>query len=129
MSHEVMHLHEPPAKPPVATGEGVQLTAVAIAHLKEAIAKEKLAPGAGVRLAVTGGGCSGLSYNMSFESEAHEDDHVVEFDGVKVFVDAASEPYLAGTTVDYVVGLHKEGFKFSNPKASRTCGCGESFAV
>lgn len=129
MSQEVMHLHEPHAEPPVASGEGVQLTAVAVTRLKEAMAKENLASGTGVRFAVSGGGCSGLSYNMSFETEAREDDRVLEFDGVKVYVDAASEPYLSGTTVDYVVGLHKEGFKFSNPKASRTCGCGESFAV
>jgi iron-sulfur cluster assembly protein len=124
MAHE--HAH---AAPPADTGGGVQLTAAAIERIKDAISKENLGDDSGVRLAVAGGGCSGLSYAMSFEREAREDDRVLEFGGVRVFVDEASAAYLAGTTVDYVVGLHKEGFKFVNPKASRTCGCGESFAV
>jgi iron-sulfur cluster assembly protein len=128
MAHEHAHAHAPEA-PPVDTGEGVQLTAAAVERIKEAIQKENLGAEFGVRFAVTGGGCSGLSYSMSFDREAREDDRVLQFDGVRVFVDEASAPYLAGTTVDYVVGLHKEGFKFLNPKASRTCGCGESFSV
>ena len=122
------HEHAQPA-PPADSAEAVQLTAAAVERIKEAIQKENLGADYGVRFAVTGGGCSGLSYAMNFEREARADDRVLEFDGVRVFVDEASAPYLAGTTVDYVVGLHKEGFKFLNPKASRTCGCGESFAV
>jgi iron-sulfur cluster assembly protein len=128
MPHDHAHAHES-APAPAAEGEGVQLTATAVERIKEAIAKENLGAGCGIRLAVAGGGCSGMSYAMSFESEARPDDRVLEFDGVRVFVDEASAPYLAGTTVDYVVGLHKEGFKFVNPRATRTCGCGESFAV
>jgi iron-sulfur cluster assembly protein len=130
MAHAHEHAH-PAAAPSsiVATTEGVQLTASAVERIKEAMQKENLGADFGVRFAVTGGGCSGLSYSMSFERDARDDDRVLEFDGVRVFVDEASAPYLAGTTVDYVVGLHKEGFKFLNPKASRTCGCGESFAV
>jgi len=66
---------------------------------------------------------------MGFENQARPDDTVLEQDGLKLFVDPHSVPYLAGVTIDYVVGLHKEGFKFENPKATRTCGCGESFGV
>ena len=120
------HAHDPA---PPADAEPLQLTATAVERIKETLAKENLGAEFGIRLAVTGGGCSGMSYAMNFESEARPDDRVLEFDGVRVFVDEASAPYLAGTTVDYVVGLHKEGFKFVNPKATRTCGCGESFAV
>lgn len=127
MAHEAIHAHAP--TPTSAPQGGIEITPLAITRLKEAIGRESLAPGTGVRFAVTGGGCSGLSYAMTFEQEAREDDQVLEVGGVRIFVDAASLPYLEGTVVDYVVGLHKEGFKFSNPKAARTCGCGESFAV
>jgi len=82
-----------------------------------------------VLVGVVGGGCSGFSYTMSFDKEQKADDRVVEVDGVRVLVDAASLEYLAGTTLDYVSGLHGSGFKFVNPKATRTCGCGESFGV
>jgi iron-sulfur cluster assembly protein len=126
MAHEHAHDHAPA---PVAEGEPLQLTATAVERIKETLAKENLGAGFGIRLAVTGGGCSGMSYAMNFERDARPDDRVLEFDGVRVFIDEASAPYLAGTTVDYVIGLHKEGFKFVNPKATRTCGCGESFAV
>ena len=126
MAHEAVHTHDVQAPAPQS---GIEITPIAIARLKESIARESLAPGTGVRFAVTGGGCSGLSYAMNFEQEARDDDRVLEVEGVKIFVDAASLPYLEGTVVDYVTGLHKEGFKFVNPKAARTCGCGESFAV
>lgn len=123
------HAHEDAHAPAATPNGGIEVTPIALERLKDAIARENLAPGTGVRFAVTGGGCSGLSYAMNFEHEAREDDRVLELGGVRIFVDAASLPYLEGTVVDYVVGLHKEGFKFVNPKAARTCGCGESFAV
>lgn len=129
MAHDHAHAHDHAAAPAPAAEESVQLTSTAVDRIKEAIAKENLGPGVGIRLGVAGGGCSGMSYEMSFEREARPDDRVYEFGGVKVFVDEASAGYLAGTTVDYVVGLHKEGFKFVNPRATRTCGCGESFSV
>ena len=83
---------------------------------------------AGLRLAVKGGGCSGLSYDMAFD-KAKPGDHQFTFDRLKVFVDPKSFLYLDGMTFDYSDGLKDKGFKFINPNASKTCGCGESFSV
>jgi iron-sulfur cluster assembly protein len=116
-------LHEPPA------GGLLQLTEVAIERFRRVMEQERLGAGYGVRISVNSGGCSGMSYSMGFENEARADDTVLEQGGLKLFIDRQSAPYLEGVTVDYVVGLHKEGFKFLNPKATRTCGCGESFGV
>jgi iron-sulfur cluster insertion protein len=85
--------------------------------------------GCGLRVGVVGGGCSGFQYNLSFEEQAGPDDTVFEQGGVTVFVDQASQPHLQGMTLDYVTGLHGAGFKFLNPNATRTCGCGSSFAT
>lgn len=105
----------------------VYMTQEAIAEVKRMIAKEKRA-GLGLRVGVKGGGCSGLSYFLDF-AEKKEKDNEFEYDGVKVFVDPKSDLYLAGTTVDYVDTLQEKGFRFVNPNASKTCGCGESFSV
>lgn len=125
-------MHEPHAHAQIqASGEppGMELTDVAVDRFRKVMEQEGLGPDHGVRIAVNSGGCSGMSYSMSFESQARPDDTVIERDGLRLYVDRQSAPYLEGVTVDYVVGLHKEGFKFINPKATRTCGCGESFAV
>lgn len=82
-----------------------------------------------VRVSVAGGGCSGLSYKLSFDKEQKDGDQIFEKDDVKVAVDMKSYLYLHGTTLDFSDGLNGKGFQFSNPNASRTCGCGESFAV
>lgn len=82
----------------------------------------------GIRLAVKGGGCSGLSYHLDYD-EAKERDHVIEHNGLKVLVDRKSAIYLKGMTLDFNDGLNSRGFKFINPNASNTCGCGESFSV
>lgn len=82
-----------------------------------------------VRVAVKGGGCSGLMYDLNFASESQPGDMVFEDKGVKVMVDRKSLLYLAGTELQYSGGLNGKGFVFHNPNASRTCGCGESFAV
>src|SRR5262245_32982536 len=87
------------------------------------------AQGSGLRVGVVGGGCSGFQYNLSFEPEPRADDTVIEQSGVRIFVDQASQPHLQGMTLDYVTGLHGAGFKFINPNATRTCGCGSSFAT
>lgn len=110
-----------------ANAESVILTPKAIEMVKTAIKEEGLAPGHGLRIAVRGGGCSGLEYALDFTDAARMDDTVLEFDGLKVFVDMASLSYLKGTTIDYVAGLNGTGFKFLNPNAKRTCGCGSSF--
>lgn len=82
-----------------------------------------------VRVGVESGGCSGLSYRLTFDNALGEGDKVFEDNGVKVVVDRKSVLYLAGTELDYSGGLNGKGFTFNNPNASRTCGCGESFAV
>ena len=82
-----------------------------------------------VRVGVTSGGCSGLSYKLSFDKEVSEDDKVFEDNGVKIAVDKKSFLYLVGTTLEYSGGLNGKGFYFENPNASRTCGCGESFSL
>jgi iron-sulfur cluster assembly protein len=82
-----------------------------------------------IRVGVESGGCSGLSYKLSFDTVSRPDDQVFEDKGVKVVVDKKSVLYLIGTELDYSGGLNGKGFVFSNPNASRTCGCGESFAV
>ena len=82
-----------------------------------------------VRVSVTSGGCSGLSYKMDFDNEPKPNDQVFEDNGVKVVTDLKSFLYLFNTTLEFSGGLNGKGFQFSNPNASRTCGCGESFAV
>ena len=82
-----------------------------------------------VRVGVTSGGCSGLSYNLDFDSEVLSTDKVFEHNGISLLVDNKSYLYLVGTTLTYSGGLNGKGFVFENPNASRTCGCGESFAV
>jgi iron-sulfur cluster assembly protein len=82
-----------------------------------------------VRVGVVGGGCSGLSYKLDFDNEVKAMDQVFEDNSVKVVTDLKSFLYLVNTTLDFSDGLNGKGFYFSNPNASRTCGCGESFAV
>jgi iron-sulfur cluster assembly accessory protein len=107
---------------------GVNLTPKAIERVKRMLVKEGNGPDFGLRVGVTGGGCSGFQYALSLDG-FKEDDIVKDFDGLKVYVDAISLPYIAGTTLDYVEGLHNAGFRFDNPRASRTCGCGSSFSA
>ncbi|GAB3222027.1 iron-sulfur cluster assembly accessory protein [Algoriphagus aestuariicola] len=82
-----------------------------------------------VRVSVKGGGCSGLMYDLGFDANIVETDHVFEDKGVKILVDRKSLLYLAGTVLEFSDGLNGKGFQFINPNASRTCGCGESFSV
>lgn len=82
-----------------------------------------------VRVSVKGGGCSGLMYDLSFDDKIEEKDEIFEDKDIKILVDKKSILYLFGTTLDFSGGLNGKGFQFINPNASRTCGCGESFAV
>lgn len=82
-----------------------------------------------IRVGVEGGGCSGLSYKLEFDNIMKDGDQVFEDRGIKIVVDKKSFLYLVGTELDYSGGLNGKGFVFNNPNASRTCGCGESFAV
>ncbi|MBS1689289.1 MAG: iron-sulfur cluster assembly accessory protein [Bacteroidetes bacterium] len=82
-----------------------------------------------LRVSVVGGGCSGLSYKLDFDNESQPNDQVFEDNGVKLVTDLKSFLYLCDTTLDFSDGLNGKGFHFINPNASRSCGCGESFAV
>lgn len=82
-----------------------------------------------LRVGVKGGGCSGLSYELGFDNIPQDGDNVVEDNGVKIVIDKKSFLYLFGTELDFSDGLNGKGFQFINPNASRTCGCGESFAI
>jgi iron-sulfur cluster assembly protein len=107
----------------------VQLTDTAVSKVKEILAQQTPQP-AGLRVAVVGGGCSGFSYHMAFESQVNEtSDNVYEFGGLKVLVDQMSEMYLEGVSIDYIETLEGSGFKFNNPNVKSTCGCGSSFTV
>ena len=83
----------------------------------------------GLRVRVIGGGCSGFTYDLFFEDETTDLDQVFESSGIRVFIDMMSYQYLEGTDIDYVEGLHGAGFKFVNPNAKSTCGCGSSFSA
>jgi iron-sulfur cluster insertion protein len=83
----------------------------------------------GLRVFVSGGGCQGFQYGMSFEEKANEDDQVLEYHGVKLIVDPQSSMLLHEAVVDYVEGLEGAGFAIKNPKAKSTCGCGSSFSA
>jgi iron-sulfur cluster assembly protein len=82
-----------------------------------------------IRVGVDGGGCSGLSYKLEFDNQIKEGDKVFEDKGVQIVCDRKSFLYLVGTELDFSDGLNGKGFQFHNPNATRTCGCGESFAV
>lgn len=113
---------EPPAGP-------IRLTPKAVQMVKISREQEGIEASYGLRVAVRGGGCSGFEYALDFENEPRDNDHVLDYDGLQVFVDALSARYLEGTEIDYVLGMQGAGFKFNNPKAVGSCGCGSSFAV
>jgi iron-sulfur cluster assembly accessory protein len=120
------------APAPAATDLGMDnfivLTDKAVEMVKDAMQREGLA-GYGIRVGVMGGGCAGFQYSMDFEQSAKEGDITLEQNGVKLYVDSMSSMYLQGVTIDYVVGLQGAGFKFNNPNAKNTCGCGSSFST
>ena len=93
------------------------------------IIKNENKEGWGLRVGVKSGGCSGLSYYMEFKEKPLANDHILEFGDVKLFVDVFSVMYLNGSELDFSDGLNGTGFKWSNPNATRTCGCGESFSA
>jgi iron-sulfur cluster assembly protein len=112
-----------------AAAGGLQLTERAIKRVRIAMAKEGVSPEeGGLRLGVMGGGCSGLSYSIKFDTRPRERDRIYDFDGVRVFVDPKSFLYLHGMTLDYEETLMRQGFNFINPNSTRSCGCGSSFS-
>jgi iron-sulfur cluster assembly accessory protein len=108
---------------------GLALTKKAEKKVKEILSQQPESY-AGLRIQVVAGGCSGFQYRMRFDANYNDQaDAIFEFDGLKVFVDKTSLLYMDGVEVDYVERLHDAGFKFSNPNASGSCGCGSSFSV
>ena len=108
--------------------EPITLTDAAVAKVAELIAGEATDEVLALRVAVKPGGCSGFNYDMYFDSEFADDDIVREFDNVKVVVDSASAELLNGSTLEYSDSLQGAGFHITNPNATRTCGCGNSFS-
>jgi iron-sulfur cluster assembly protein len=125
-------LSEPSQQPAAAHAppvQGVHVTERAVKRIRTAMAKEGVsATEGGLRLGVMGGGCSGLSYSIKFDTQPRERDRIFEFDDVRVFVDPKSFLYLNGMTLDYEETLMRQGFNFINPNSTRSCGCGSSFS-
>lgn len=103
----------------------------ALNHILQLMVESGITPDThNLRVGVKGGGCSGLSYTMDFDDKIEDTDEVIEVDGgLKVVIDRKSVLYLFGTELNYSDGLNGKGFQWENPNASRTCGCGESFAL
>ena len=115
---------------PAAPVKGIQVTDTAIAKIRGAMAKEGISPDeGGLRLGVQGGGCSGLSYNIRFDTQPRERDRIFQFEDVRVFVDPKSFIYLHGMILDYQETLMQQGFVFVNPNSKKSCGCGSSFSA
>ena len=120
----------PTVDPQPAAAQGVHVTPNAVKRIRVILAKEGIAPEeGGLRLGVKGGGCSGLSYAIAFDTHPRERARIFTFDGVRVFVDPKSFVYLSGMTLDYEETLMRQGFNFINPNSTRSCGCGTSFSV
>jgi iron-sulfur cluster assembly protein len=110
--------------------KGIQVTERALKRIRVAMAKEGVSPTeGGLRLGIQGGGCSGLSYNIRFDSQPRERDRVYHFADVRVFVDPKSFIYLHGMILDYEETLMRQGFNFINPHSTKSCGCGSSFSA
>jgi iron-sulfur cluster assembly accessory protein len=124
---------ETPATSPTETSAPeapmLTLTPKAVEMVKTTREQEGMDASWGLRVAVMGGGCSGFQYALDFEQEARPTDHVFTAGDLTVYVDPVSSRYLDGVTIDYVFGMSGAGFKFENPKATGSCGCGHSFAV
>jgi iron-sulfur cluster assembly protein len=109
--------------------QGINITEKALEHIRGVMQKEGMsAEAGGLRLGVQGGGCSGLSYNVRFDTQPRERDRIFEYGDIRVFVDPKSFIYLNGMTVDWEETLMHRGFVFQNPNAKKSCGCGTSFS-
>ena len=107
----------------------VSVTETAKKKIFSLLEEEGMSQDAYVKVGVSSGGCSGLSYKLDFTKDKSEGDKLIEDNGVKILIDKKSLLYLVGTVLDFSGGLNGKGFTFNNPNASRTCGCGESFAL
>jgi iron-sulfur cluster assembly protein len=109
--------------------ETIALTPKAVEQVRRLKQEGSIPDTHGLRLGVKGGGCSGLSYVLTFDASPRTGDTVMETDGLTVFIDPKSLFYLSGTVLDFSDGLNGKGFVFNNPQATKTCGCGSSFGV
>jgi iron-sulfur cluster assembly protein len=107
----------------------VSLSEKAAQEVKKILTEQNLPEGTVLRIGVKGGGCSGFSYSLDFDTNTSEKDRIVELHGVKMAVEKKFDPYLDGTVVDFYDGLEKRGFVFNNPNVVKSCGCGSSFQV
>jgi iron-sulfur cluster assembly protein len=107
----------------------IKVTEKAASEIKRLMTENILPENFGLRVGIKGGGCSGLSYSLAFDSNSRPGDKVVENAGIKIYVDGKSFFYLSGTELDFSDGLNGRGFIFNNPNAAKTCGCGSSFGV
>jgi iron-sulfur cluster assembly protein len=107
----------------------ITITDRAAHEVKRIVQEQKLPVATALRVGVKGGGCSGFSYTLGFDDQVSETDQVYEIDGVRVVCDPKSFLYLNGTQIDFEDNLMGRGFKFGNPNAAKSCGCGESFSV
>ena len=116
------------------TQKGIQVTLKALKRIRNAMAKENVSPEqGGLRVGITGGGCSGLSYNIRFDTKPRERDRTFLFDDaanapIRIFVDPKSFIYLTGMVLDFEETLMRQGFNFINPNSTKSCGCGSSFS-
>jgi len=109
--------------------EGIALTPRAVEQVRRLKREGNVPEEHGLRLGVKGGGCSGLSYVLTFDAAPRTGDTVLDTEGITVFIDPKSLFYLSGTVLDFSDGLNGKGFVFNNPQAAKTCGCGSSFGV
>ena len=114
--------------PSPASEPGLRLTSVAATKVGEFLERHNR-PDALLRVRVVGGGCSGFQYQLALDDESRDGDRIIEQKGVRMLVDERSLPYLDGTEIDYVEDIMGAGFRFNNPNAASSCGCGESFQV
>ena len=133
-------VYSSPIAPPVsappdnAKAQNIQVTEKALKRIRSAMAKENVnGEQGGLRVGITGGGCSGLSYNIRFDSQPRDRDRVYVYqqdgDKVQIFVDPKSFLYLSGMTLDFEETLMRQGFNFVNPHSTKSCGCGSSFTA
>jgi iron-sulfur cluster assembly protein len=104
--------------------EDINVTEKAVKEIKRIMQENNIPENFGLRVGVKGGGCSGLSYSLGFDSDIKPTDNIIEKDGLNIYVDMKSFLYLSGTEIDYSDGLNGKGFVFNNPNAQKTCGCG-----
>ena len=107
----------------------IELTDRAAKEIRRIIQEQNLGASTALRVGVKGGGCSGFSYTLGFDDQVAEIDQISEVDGIRVVCDPKSFLYLNGTRIDFEDNLMGRGFKFGNPNAAKSCGCGESFSV